>query len=71
MEKGGDELPDDFTFSLEKAMIMINYWQKIFILKGILSVVKRIEFISVRMSPVTVRCRGCNTMLNVRSLTKK
>lgn len=52
-------------------MIMINYWQKIFIHKGILSAVKRIEFISVRILPVTVRCRGCNTVLNVRSLAKK
>ena len=33
--------------------------------------VKRIEFISARMSPATVRGRGCNIVLNVRSLTKK
>jgi len=42
-----------------------------FIHKGILSVDKRIEFISPRMWPVTVRGRGCNIVLNVRSLTKK
>jgi len=25
LEKGGDELPEDFKFSLEKAIIMMNY----------------------------------------------
>jgi hypothetical protein len=66
-DKEGRVSAGDYNFSAEKETKIINLEQKVYqIHQRIISAVKRIEFVSDRMSYIAVRGRWCNAVvLNV------
>jgi hypothetical protein len=64
-------LLENTLFSMEREMRIMTYVQVFFVLKRIISAVKRVEFVSDRMSYITLRGRWCHIIvLNVHSPTE-
>jgi hypothetical protein len=61
-EKGGTERAEDCTFFYGQRNGNRHLGTGFFVHKRILSAVRRVEFISDRMSYITLRCRWCNIM---------
>jgi hypothetical protein len=58
-------------FSMEKGIKLMNWAQVFFVHKRIMSAVKRVEFVSDRMSYIILRSRWCNIIvLNVHAPTE-
>jgi hypothetical protein len=64
-ERGGGALKGQriIRFSVEKRMKSISYGQMFFVQKGIISEVRRVEFVSDRMSYVILRGCWCNIIV--------
>ena len=56
-----------FFFSMETETIIISWEQDFFVHHKAVSAVKRVEFISDRMSYVVLRGRWCNIVLNLHA----
>jgi hypothetical protein len=68
-EKGGTELAEDYTFFCGERNEDHRLGTGFFVHKRIISAVRRVEFISVTMSYITVRSDWCNIIiLNVHVL---
>jgi exonuclease III len=71
-EKGGTVRAGVTFFSMEKETKIINWEQNFFVHHRILSAVKRVEFISDRMSYIGLRGRWCNIVVfNVHAPREK
>jgi hypothetical protein len=69
-DKGGGEPTNDYTFFNVNGNVN-HYLEAGFSLrKGTASATERVEFISDRMSYITLRGRWCNTVLNVHAPTE-
>jgi hypothetical protein len=66
-EKGGTERAEDYTFSYGQRNGDHQLGTGFFVHKGIISAVRRVEFISDRMSYIILRGRRCNIVLNVHT----
>jgi exonuclease III len=67
-EKGGTEWAEDFTFFCGQGNRFNQLGAGFFVHKRIISVVRRVEFISDRMSYIILRGRWCNIIvLNVHA----
>jgi hypothetical protein len=62
--EGGSQPADDYTFFYANSHLVTNF----IIHKGIISPVKGVEFISVRMSYKILRGCWCDIVLNVHAL---
>jgi hypothetical protein len=68
---GGTERPGECTISMERGMAIMNQLQVFFVHKIVISAVKRVEFVSDRMSYIILRGRWCNVIvLNVHAPTE-
>jgi hypothetical protein len=56
-------------FSTEREMRIMN-WIQVFVLNRIISAVKRVEFVSDRMSYIILRGCWCHIVLNVHAPTE-
>jgi len=56
---------------LEKEKKIINWEQAFFVHHRIVSAVKRVEFVSDRVSYIVLRGRWCNIVLNVHASSEK
>ena len=71
-EKGGTVRAGDYFFSMEKEMKIINWEQDFFVHHRIVPAVKRVEFVSDRISYIVLRGHWCNIIvLNVLHQVKK
>jgi hypothetical protein len=70
--EGGNQPEDNYTFFCGNCNANYHLGTSFFIHKGIISAVKRVEFISDRMSYVTLRGCWCGIIiiLNVHALTE-
>jgi hypothetical protein len=68
---GGIELADEYTYFYRKGNINHELGTGFFVHKIIISAVKKVEFVSDRMSYIILRDRWCNiNMLNVHAPTE-
>jgi len=58
-EKGGTVRAEDYYFSMEKEMKIINWEQEFFTHHKIVPPVKRVEFVSDRVSYIVLRGHWC------------
>jgi hypothetical protein len=70
MGRGGSQPAHDYTFLYGNGSANHHLGTGFFIHKGIISAVKRVEFISDRMSYITLRGRWCDIFLNVHASTE-
>jgi hypothetical protein len=69
--KGGTVRAEDYVFSMEKETKMINREQE-FLHHLIVSAVKRVEFVSDRVSYIVLRGGWCNSIVwNVHALVEE
>jgi exonuclease III len=66
-EKGGTERAEDYTFFYGQGNEDHQLGTGFFVHKRILSAVRRVEFISDRMSYIILRGRWCDIVLNVHA----
>jgi hypothetical protein len=70
-EGGGTEPAGEYTFFYEKGNENQEFGTGFFVYKRIISAVKRVEFVSDRMSYIILRGRWCHIIvLNVRAATE-
>jgi hypothetical protein len=70
-DKGGTEPAGDYTFFYGNGNTDHHLGTSFFVHKSIISAVERVEFVSDRMSYITLRGRWCDiTVLNVHAPTK-
>jgi hypothetical protein len=62
-DEGGTEPTDDYTSSMEMGMLMITWGQAFFVHKRIMTAVKRVEFVSDRMSCIILSGRWCDIIV--------
>jgi hypothetical protein len=69
--EGGSQPPDDYIFYYGNGNVNCHLGMGCIVHKGIVSAVKRVEFISDRMSYIRLRGRWCDVIvLNVHALTE-
>jgi hypothetical protein len=67
-EKAGTERAEDYTFLFGKSNEDHRLWIRFFVHKKIISAVRRVEFVSDRVSYIILRGRWCKIIvLNVQS----
>ena len=62
-DKGGTVRAGDYNFSMEREMKITSWEQDFFVHQRIASAVKRVEFVSDRVSCIVMRGRWCNIIV--------